>query len=210
MDDVAPTPGQAMPPRWRPISAIDRRIIGVLIEKAKTTPDAYPMSVNSLRSGANQKNNRFPLMELEIEDVEESLERLRGMGALTEVQGGGRVPRFRHHLYEWLGAGKVELAVMAELLLRGPNRGRAARPGRPDGPHPRPGRFAANFEFARSQEADCLAHAPRPGPCAEPRFVRAAGDGKTAYRAWGARWGSLVRQPRARTVAGGRGSCGEA
>jgi hypothetical protein len=54
------------------------------------------------------------------------------MGAVTEVQGGGRVPRFRHHLYEWLGGDKVELAVMAELLLRGAQtegelRGRAAR-----------------------------------------------------------------------------------
>jgi uncharacterized protein len=132
MDELAPTPSHASAPRWRPISAIDRRIIGVLIEKAKTTPDVYPMSVNSLRSGANQKNNRFPLMELEIEDIEESLERLRGMGAVTEVQGGGRVPRFRHHLYEWLGGDKVELAVMAELLLRGAQtegelRGRAAR-----------------------------------------------------------------------------------
>jgi uncharacterized protein YceH (UPF0502 family) len=132
MDELAPTPSQTAAPKWRPISAIDRRIIGVLIEKAKTTPDVYPMSVNSLRSGANQKNNRFPLMELEIEDIEESLERLRGMGAVTEVQGGGRIPRFRHHLYEWLGADKVELAVMGELLLRGAQtegelRGRAAR-----------------------------------------------------------------------------------
>ncbi|HEY1784776.1 MAG TPA: DUF480 domain-containing protein, partial [Pirellulales bacterium] len=132
MDELAPTPSQTAAPRWRPISAIDRRIIGVLIEKAKTTPDVYPMSVNSLRSGANQKNNRFPLMDLEVEDIEESLERLRGMGAVTEVQGGGRIPRFRHHLYEWLGTDKVELGVMGELLLRGAQtegelRGRAAR-----------------------------------------------------------------------------------
>jgi uncharacterized protein len=132
MDELAPAPRNAAPPRWRPISAIDRRLIGVLIEKAKTTPDAYPMSVNSLRSGANQKNNRYPLMELELEDIEESLARLRGLGAVTEVQGGGRVPRFRHHLYEWLGVDKVELGVMGELLLRGAQtegelRGRAAR-----------------------------------------------------------------------------------
>ncbi len=80
----------------------------------------------------NQKNNRYPLMELEIEDIEESLERLRGLGAVTEVQGGGRTARFRHHMYDWLGTEKVELAVMAELLLRGAQtegelRGRAAR-----------------------------------------------------------------------------------
>jgi uncharacterized protein YceH (UPF0502 family) len=71
-------------------------------------------------------------MEVELEDVDESLERLRAVGAVTEVQGGGRVPRFRHHLYEWLGVDKVELAVMTELLLRGAQtegelRGRASR-----------------------------------------------------------------------------------
>jgi uncharacterized protein YceH (UPF0502 family) len=119
-------------PRWQALSAIDRRVIGVLVEKAKTTPEAYPLSINALRSGANQKNNRFPTMELEQEDIEESLERLRGLGAVVEVQGGGRVARFRHCLYEWLGVDKVELAVMAELLLRGTQtegelRGRAAR-----------------------------------------------------------------------------------
>lgn len=132
MSDVAPRPSETQSPRWRPLVAIDRRVVGVLVEKAKTTPEAYPLSANALRAGANQKNNRFPLMDLEIEDIEESLERLRATGAVTEVQGGGRVARFRHHLYEWLGVDKVELAVMTELLLRGAQtegelRGRAAR-----------------------------------------------------------------------------------
>lgn len=122
----------AMAPRWRPVSAIDRRVLGVLVEKAKTTPDAYPMSVNALCTGANQKNNRFPLMQLEPDDVEASLERLRALGAVAEVQGGGRVPRYRHYMYDWLGVDKVEMAVMTELLLRGAQsvgelRGRAAR-----------------------------------------------------------------------------------
>lgn len=119
-------------PRWQPVSRIDRRVLGVLVEKAKTTPDAYPMSVPALVAGANQKSNRHPQMQLESEDVQESLDRLRAVGAVVEVQGGGRVPRFRHCLYEWLGVDKVELAVMAELLLRGTQtegelRGRAAR-----------------------------------------------------------------------------------
>jgi uncharacterized protein len=125
-------PGSSPPRRWQPVSATDRRVLGVLVEKAKTTPDVYPMSVNALVNGANQKNNRFPLMLLETDDIEESLERLRGLGAVAEVQGGGRVSKFRHYLYEWLGVDKIELAVMAELLLRGAQtegelRGRAAR-----------------------------------------------------------------------------------
>lgn len=130
MSDAAPPETAAR--KWRPLEALDRRVLGVLVEKAKTTPEAYPMSLNALRTGCNQKNNRFPLMEAEAEDIEESLERLREYGAVAEVQGGGRVARFRHYLYEWLGVEKAELAVMAELLLRGAQtegelRGRAAR-----------------------------------------------------------------------------------
>lgn len=119
-------------PHWQPISSIDRRVLGVLAEKAKTTPDAYPMSINAICSGANQKNNRYPLMQLEPDDVEASLDRLRPLGAVAVIQGAGRVSKYRHYLYDWLGVDKVELAVMAELLLRGTQtegelRGRAAR-----------------------------------------------------------------------------------
>jgi uncharacterized protein len=119
-------------PRWQPVSALDRRVLGVLVEKAKTTPDAYPMSVSAITAAANQKSNRFPMMQVEPDDVQDSLDRLRQLGAIGEVQGGGRVPRFRHYLYDWLDVDKVELAVMAELLLRGAQtegelRGRAAR-----------------------------------------------------------------------------------
>ncbi len=127
--EAAPNPEA---PSWQPISAADRRVVGVLVEKAKTTPEAYPLSINALRAGCNQKSNRAPSMEMEIEDVEEALDRLRALGAIVEVQSGGRVARFRHRMYEWLGVEKVELAVMAELLLRGAQtegelRGRAGR-----------------------------------------------------------------------------------
>ncbi|HVX13405.1 MAG TPA: DUF480 domain-containing protein [Pirellulales bacterium] len=126
------TPPHRPAPRWQPVTAIDRRVLGVLAEKAKTTPDAYPMSSNAICTGANQKNNRHPLMQLQPDDVEASLERLRALGAVAEVQGGGRVPKYRHYLYDWLGVDKVEMAVMTELLLRGAQtvgelRGRAAR-----------------------------------------------------------------------------------
>ena len=91
----------------------------MLVEKAKTTPDAYPLTINGLINGCNQKSNRSPLMSLSQEDIEQALSELREMGAVVEVQSSGRVPKFRHQLYEWLGVDKVELAVMAELLLRG-------------------------------------------------------------------------------------------
>ncbi|MEN6405041.1 MAG: DUF480 domain-containing protein [Thermoguttaceae bacterium] len=119
-------------PRWQPLCAIDRRVLGVLAEKAKTTPDIYPMSLNAICTGCNQKSNRAPIVEYEPEVVEESLDRLRPMGAVGLVEGYGRVQKYRHYLYEWLGVDKVELAVMTELLLRGDQtvgelRGRAAR-----------------------------------------------------------------------------------
>ncbi len=119
--DQPPTEPQAASPqhRWQPIGSIDRRVIGVLAEKAKTTPDTYPMSLNAVCTGCNQKSNRSPLVQFEPNEVEESLDRLRELGAVGLVEGYGRVQKYRHYLYEWLGVDKVELAVMTELLLRG-------------------------------------------------------------------------------------------
>jgi len=119
-------------PHWQPLEALERRAMGVLIEKAKTTPENYPLSLNSLKSGCNQKSNRAPLMQVEEDELHAALESLRSAGAVAVVQGSGRVDKYRHLAYEWLGVDKVELAVMAELLLRGAQtvgelRGRAAR-----------------------------------------------------------------------------------
>jgi uncharacterized protein YceH (UPF0502 family) len=132
IDPVANMPPPTSERRWQPLGAIDRRVVGVLAEKAKTTPDIYPMSLNAICTGCNQKSNRAPLMQLETSDVEESLDRLRALGAVGLIEGYGRVAKYRHYLYEWLGVDKVELAVMTELLLRGDQtvgelRGRAAR-----------------------------------------------------------------------------------
>lgn len=119
-------------PRWKPLNSRQRRVLGVLVEKAKTTPDQYPLSLNSLTSGCNQKNNRDPVMNLEQHAVEDVIESLRQMGAVAEVHSGGRVARYRHYLKDWLGVDGAEVGVMAELLLRGAQtvgelRGRAAR-----------------------------------------------------------------------------------
>lgn len=112
--------GQTAQPRWQPIGPVERRVLGVLVEKAKTTPDAYPMTLNALVAGCNQKSNRHPLMQLAPEDVDQALDRLRQLGAAGIVQGLGRVDKYRHYFYEWLGVDKVEAAIMTELLLRGP------------------------------------------------------------------------------------------
>lgn len=113
------------------LSMTERRILGVMVEKAKTTPDAYPMSVNALVTGSNQKSNREPILTLTEEDVDETLLALQARGLVTKITGG-RVVRWKHHLYEQWQIDKVELAVLAELLLRGPQtegelRSRASR-----------------------------------------------------------------------------------
>jgi hypothetical protein len=118
--------------KWCLLNRFQRRVLGVLAEKAKTTPDGYPMTVAGITTGANQKSNRSPQMSLTAEQVENALTELRGFGAVTEVFGSGRVPKYRHHFYEWLGVRGAEAAVMIELMLRGEQtvgelRGRAAR-----------------------------------------------------------------------------------
>jgi uncharacterized protein len=117
--EIETKPGSTEAPQWRPISARQRRLVGVLMEKAKTTPDSYPLSLASLVSGANQKSNRYPLMNLTPEQVEDELSVLRRLGAAAEIQGSGRVPRYRHYGHAWLGVKGAEAAVMIELLLRG-------------------------------------------------------------------------------------------
>jgi uncharacterized protein len=107
------------PVNWPVLTMAERRVLGVMVEKAKTTPDVYPMSLNSLMTGSNQKSNRDPIMNLSEENVEDTLQGLQPKGYVTRIQGG-RVERWRHNLYDQWSVNKVELAILAELLLRGP------------------------------------------------------------------------------------------
>jgi len=107
-------------------------VLGVLIEKGKTTPEQYPLSLNAVVTGCNQKSNRDPVMHVDEESASLALTSLRQSGAVAEVFGSGKIPRYRHLAYEWLGVGKEELAILGELLLRGEQsegdlRGRASR-----------------------------------------------------------------------------------
>jgi uncharacterized protein YceH (UPF0502 family) len=127
MSDPHPSPATI-----RPLDAAERRVLGTLVEKAKTTPDQYPLSLNALVNGCNQKSNRDPAMTLDEEQVMKAITSLRALGAAAEVFGNGSLARYRHHAYEWLGVGKEELAILGELLLRGAQtegdlRGRASR-----------------------------------------------------------------------------------
>ena len=106
-------------PRWKPLDPVQRRVLGVLIEKAKTTPGSYPISVNAIVAGCNQKNNRDPVTAYDDFDVEKALGELQVLSLVKEIDWVGRVAKYKHLAYEWLGVRPVELAVLAELLLRG-------------------------------------------------------------------------------------------
>jgi uncharacterized protein YceH (UPF0502 family) len=121
----------AHPSSWPALTVAERRVLGVLVEKAKTTPDVYPLSLNALVTGANQKSNRDPILNLSEDEVGEALQGAQKKGLAIKITGG-RVERWRHHLYEAMKLNKVELAVLGELLLRGPQtegelRSRASR-----------------------------------------------------------------------------------
>jgi hypothetical protein len=127
---ASPVPEEAT--SWPALSLLERRVLGVLVEKAKTTPDVYPMSLNGLVTGCNQKSNRDPVLNLESADVEAALEGLKQKQFAQQITGGARVDKYRHILYEALKVDKIPLAILAELLLRGPQtegelRGRASR-----------------------------------------------------------------------------------
>ena len=119
--DVVASPPTAplTPETWPGLTLNERRVLGVLVEKAKTTPDAYPLTLHGLITGSNQKSNRDPVLALTDADVEEALETLKKLGYAQQIMGSGRADKFRHALYDALRVDKVQLAILGELLLRG-------------------------------------------------------------------------------------------
>jgi len=109
------------------------RVLGVLIEKALTTPQQYPLTLNSLTNGCNQKNCRLPLTDLDEDRVFDAVDSLRAKGLVREAMlSGSRVAKFRHIAREALAVETPALVVLAELMLRGPQtagelRGNASR-----------------------------------------------------------------------------------
>lgn len=115
------------------LNPIEVRVLGTLIEKDMTTPDYYPMSLNALVNACNQKTNREPITAYDDSALMEALEDLRGKHLAVFVhESGSRVEKYRHRLGESFNFTRGELAVMAVLMLRGPQtvaelRERAAR-----------------------------------------------------------------------------------
>jgi hypothetical protein len=103
------------------LDPIEARVLGVLIEKDLTTPDQYPMTLNGVTLGCNQKSNRDPVMNLMEGEVNAALGKLIVKGLAGSVHPmGSRVEKFRHNAEAILKIGTPQAALMAELLMRGP------------------------------------------------------------------------------------------
>jgi len=99
----------------------EARVFGVLVEKALTTPEQYPLTLNAVTNGANQKSNRDPVLSLDEADVDGALRRLESKYMARKVfPGNSRVEKYCHNGTDALNLDAKALAVLAELLMRGP------------------------------------------------------------------------------------------
>lgn len=103
------------------MTPVQQRVIGCLVEKELTTPDQYPLSMNALLAACNQTTNRDPVVQLDQRVVENALENLKAEGLVRVIfSRGNRVDKYRHVLPEKLELDRPAVAVLAVLLLRGP------------------------------------------------------------------------------------------
>ena len=102
-----------------PLSPLEARVLGVLIEKQRSVPDTYPMSLNALVAGCNQKTSRSPIMNASEAEVLEALDALKHRSLVVETSGG-RVMRYAHNAERALGLPSQSVALLATLALRGP------------------------------------------------------------------------------------------
>src|SRR6266542_5185060 len=101
------------------LSLLEARVLGVLVEKQRTVPDIYPLSLNALVSGCNQKTSRDPILESSDAQVQATIDHLIGLSLVVE-SSGGRVMRYAHNVERVLGVPSQAVALLAALMLRGP------------------------------------------------------------------------------------------
>lgn len=110
----------------RALSLLEARVLGVLIEKAHTVPDSYPLSLNALTLGCNQKTARDPVLNASEAEVQNAVDALRGLSLVFE-SSGSRVTRYEHNLGRALALPSQSVALLAVLMLRGPQTGSELR-----------------------------------------------------------------------------------
>ena len=162
------------------LTALEGRILGALIEKEIATPEYYPLTLNGLVAACNQKNNREPVLQLSEDEIARGLASLQYDKKLAGTFSGvgSRAVKYTHRLTETLGLDAPELAVLCELLLRGPQ-----TPGELRGRASRLHAFASPAEvkivldgLAARQPDPYAVELPRAPGCKENRFAHALGD----------------------------------
>jgi uncharacterized protein len=103
----------------RQLSLLETRVLGTLYEKQHTVPDSYPLTLNSLVSGCNQKTSRLPVMEVTEAEVQAALDSLKGANLVMETSGG-RAQRYSHNVERVLQVPSQSAAILTVLMLRGP------------------------------------------------------------------------------------------
>jgi uncharacterized protein YceH (UPF0502 family) len=154
---------------------VEIRVLGCLIEKQRTTPDAYPLSLNSLRLACNQATNRDPVVDYDEQTIRHALDGLSRRGWARLASGpGSRAAKFRHLFDEALGVDGAEVSVLAVLMLRGPQ-----TPGELKGRTERLHRFAGLEDveavLARLSERELVVRLPRRPGQKEERYAQLLG-----------------------------------
>jgi uncharacterized protein YceH (UPF0502 family) len=168
--------------------AVEIRVLGCLIEKQRTTPDAYPLSLNALRLACNQSTNRDPVVEYDEPQIRDALERLSRKRWVRLASGAGsRAIKYRHLFDEALSLDDAEIGVLAVLMLRG-----AQTPGELKGRTERLHPFGSLAEVEETLEAliarELVARLERRPGQKEVRFAQLLG-GDAPREAAAAEWG---------------------
>ena len=103
----------------RPLSPTEARVLGTLMEKARTVPDSYPLTLNAVVSGCNQKTSREPLMQLSDAEAQEALDELKHLSLVFETSGG-QASRYEHNFKRVLEVPDQSAVLLGLLMLRGP------------------------------------------------------------------------------------------
>lgn len=157
------------------LTALEARLLGALVEKELATPEYYPLTLNALVAACNQKNSREPVMQLPADEIEKGLAGLQYDQKLVATYAGvgSRVVKYTHRLIETLGVDTPELAILCELLLRGPQtpgelRGRASRMH----PFASPAEVKSALDALAARKPDpYVVELPRAAGCKENRYA---------------------------------------
>jgi len=155
---------------------VEIRVLGCLIEKQRTTPDVYPLSLNALRLACNQATNREPVVEYDEPTIRNALDGLARRGWARLASGrGSRAVKFRHLLDEALGLGEAEISLLAVLMLRGPQ-----TPGELKTRSERLRRFGGRDELEQTlsalAERELVVRLPRRPGQKEERYAQLLGE----------------------------------